>query len=94
VAIHDENGENPHLYIEAKHEERTDEHGYISRQFSRRIALPADCDAKKLECNWSDNNGVLSVKAPRKALPAAQSSAKGRAIPINTTPAIKEGGKK
>ena len=81
VKIHDEDSnDGAYLAINAKHEERSDEHGFVSRQLSRRLLLPQDVDAKALQCNWSPD-GVLTLLAPRKALPAPDSNA-GRAIPI------------
>lgn len=31
------------VLVEGKHEERQDEHGFVSRQFSRRYMLPSKC---------------------------------------------------
>ena len=79
--MYDEDSKNgAYLAINAKHEERSDEHGFVSRQFSRRLLMPPDVDAKALQCNWSPD-GVLTLSAPRKALPESDSQG-GRAIPI------------
>ncbi|MCH1922748.1 small heat shock protein, partial [Shewanella sp. A3A] len=51
-----------HLVIEGKHEERTDEHGFISRQFTRRYKIPKDVDQEAIESNLS-SDGVLTLKA-------------------------------
>nr|QCC88566.1 heat shock protein 20.6 [Sitophilus oryzae] len=51
------------LTIEGKHEEKKDEHGFISRHFVRRYVLPKNCDLGKLESKLS-SDGVLSVTAP------------------------------
>lgn len=81
VKVHDEDSkEGAYLAINAKHEERSDEHGFVSRQFSRRLLLPPDVDVKALQCNWSPD-GVLTLSAPRKALPVPDDNS-GRAIPI------------
>lgn len=53
MKIHDEDNEGAYLAISASHEERTDEHGYVSRQFSRRILLPQDVEAKALQVSVS-----------------------------------------
>ncbi|KAL3283621.1 hypothetical protein HHI36_006760 [Cryptolaemus montrouzieri] len=50
--------------IEGKHEEKQDEHGFISRQFVRRYVLPQDCDAGKIESKLS-SDGVLTITAPK-----------------------------
>lgn len=53
------------VIVEGKHEEKQDEHGYISRQFVRRYVLPADCDIQKLKSKLS-SDGVLIISAPKK----------------------------
>ncbi|KAJ8924287.1 hypothetical protein NQ315_007080 [Exocentrus adspersus] len=50
--------------IEGKHEEKPDEHGYISRHFVRKYVLPEDCDAKNVQSKLS-SDGVLTVTAPK-----------------------------
>ena len=52
VKVHDESGKDAYLAISGKHEERNDEHGFVSRQFSRRFLIPKDVDAKALQCTW------------------------------------------
>lgn len=54
------------IVIEGKHEEKEDEHGYVSRQFVRRYALPYGHDMKDVVSSLS-SDGVLTVTAPRKA---------------------------
>lgn len=51
------------VLIEGKHEEKKDEHGLISRQFTRRYSLPAGVDLDKLQSTLS-TDGILSIKAP------------------------------
>ena len=51
--------------VEGKHEEKQDEHGFISRHFVRRYVLPEDIDLDKLECKLS-SDGVLAIAAPKK----------------------------
>ncbi|KPJ17594.1 hypothetical protein RR48_01382 [Papilio machaon] len=68
-----------YIVVEGKHEERQDEHGFISRQFKRRYALPEDCNPDTVESKLS-SDGVLTVSAPR------ESSHKGeRVIPVTQT---------
>ena len=62
VSIHDEDADNAFITVKGEHGERSDAQGYISRQFTRRVALPTDVDPKKLECEWSADNGCLTLK--------------------------------
>ncbi|KAK9502217.1 hypothetical protein O3M35_011026 [Rhynocoris fuscipes] len=76
-----------YIVVEGKHEERSDQHGFISRQFTRRYKVPEDVDKTKLISNLS-SDGVLSLQAPKLAIPDKAS----RDIPITQTnkPAIKQ----
>jgi crystallin alpha B len=76
------------VVVEGKHEERQDEHGFISRQFQRRYKLPSDVDPDTVLSQLS-SDGVLSISAPKKALPR---SANKRIVPITLTqaPAVKQ----
>ena len=38
------------VIIRAKHEEREDEHGFVSREFTRRYLLPLGVDPEKVSC--------------------------------------------
>jgi len=51
------------IVVEANHEERQDEHGYISRQFKRRYALPQGFNIKDVVTQLS-SDGILTIKAP------------------------------
>ncbi|CAN0071140.1 unnamed protein product [Lampetra planeri] len=51
------------IEVYAKHEERQDEHGFISREFRRRYRLPTSADAGAVAAALSPD-GVLSVRAP------------------------------
>lgn len=57
-----------YIVVEGKHEERKDQHGFISRQFKRRYALPEGCAPETVESRLS-SDGVLSVIAPRTVPP-------------------------
>jgi crystallin alpha B len=76
------------LIVEAKHEEKEDPHGFVSRQFSRRYVLPEDIRVENLLCNMS-SDGVLAIEAPR-APPKLEGE---NVIPINQTgrPAVPAG---
>lgn len=55
-------GENE-LTIEGKHEEKEDEHGFISRHFIRKYVLPKNCDTNQLQSKLS-SDGILTITAP------------------------------
>lgn len=55
------------VIVEGKHEEREDDHGFISRHFVRRYALPKEVDVSQLTSTLS-SDGVLTIKAPTLAL--------------------------
>nr|WKR20131.1 heat shock protein HSP24.3 [Agrotis ipsilon] len=69
-----------YVVIEAKHEEKEDEHGFVSRQFVRRYALPEGTESEDVVSQLS-SDGILTVSAPRKVEPV-----KGeRVVPITQT---------
>ncbi|KAK0090389.1 hypothetical protein PV325_000671 [Microctonus aethiopoides] len=55
------------VIVEAKHEEKKDEHGFISRQFVRRYVLPASHDPLEITSSLS-SDGVLTITAPKKII--------------------------
>ncbi|KAK3917413.1 DNA-dependent protein kinase catalytic subunit [Frankliniella fusca] len=68
------------VLVEGCHEERADEHGYISRQFKRRYLLPEDADTEAVSSALS-SDGVLTITVPnKKQLPPGE-----RAVPITQT---------
>lgn len=75
------------IVVEGKHEERSDQHGFISRQFTRRYKIPEDVDETTIVSSLS-SDGVLTLKAPKKQ---ALAQGEGRDIPITQTnqPAVK-----
>ncbi|KAG6443603.1 protein lethal(2)essential for life [Manduca sexta] len=73
------------VIVEGKHEEKQDEHGYISRQFTRRYALPENCDPDTVESRLS-SDGVLTVIAPRVP-PVSKNE---RAVPITHTGPVRK----
>jgi len=60
-----------YITIEAKHHERKDNHGYVSRQFTRRYLLPHGYDIGQVKPRLS-SDGILTITAPKWkwALPA------------------------
>ncbi|XP_050543855.1 alpha-crystallin A chain-like [Daktulosphaira vitifoliae] len=83
---------NGFVVVEGKHEERSDEHGYISRQFTRRYKLPENVDPNMVTSKLS-SDGVLSVGAPKKAI---ENKKDERSIPVVQTnqPSVKVSDKK
>ena len=75
-----------YITIEGKHEEKKDQHGYVSRHFVRRYVLPQGYDIGHVKPSLS-SDGVLTITAPTLALPAPGE----RIVPIRRTnaPAIK-----
>ncbi|XP_046999942.1 protein lethal(2)essential for life-like [Schistocerca americana] len=74
------------VIVEGKHEERPDEHGFVSRHFVRRYLLPKDVEVDAVVSNLS-SDGVLTVTAPKKTAVAAGE----RVVPVIQTgvPAVK-----
>ncbi|KAF9424921.1 hypothetical protein HW555_000222 [Spodoptera exigua] len=54
------------IIVEGKHEDRPDSHGYISRQFKRRYALPSQCPGENVTSSMS-SDGVLIIIAEKKS---------------------------
>lgn len=76
---------NGFIVVEGKHEEKQDEHGFISRQFVRRFKLPEESNPDTVESRLS-SDGILTVVAPRKG-----EAAKGeRAVPITHTGPVRK----
>ncbi|KOC59811.1 High affinity cAMP-specific and IBMX-insensitive 3',5'-cyclic phosphodiesterase 8B [Habropoda laboriosa] len=53
------------VIVEAKHEEKQDEHGFVSRHFIRRYQLPSSHDTINVTSSLS-SDGVLTITAPKK----------------------------
>jgi crystallin alpha B len=53
------------VIVEAEHEEKQDEHGYISRRFARRYVLPSSHDLMGVTSTLS-SDGILTITAPKK----------------------------
>ncbi|XP_043529494.1 protein lethal(2)essential for life-like [Frieseomelitta varia] len=53
------------VVVEASHEEKEDEHGWISRRFTRKYIIPEQCDIDQVSSELS-SDGVLSIIVPRK----------------------------
>lgn len=53
------------VIIHAKHDEKEDEHGKISREFKRRIVLPLGVDPLQITALY-DSKGILAIRAPKE----------------------------
>lgn len=69
------------ILVHAKHEEKQDEQGFISRQFTRRYELPSGCKGEDVVSSLS-SDGILSIKCP--AAPVIE-LAEERQVPITQT---------
>lgn len=70
-----------YVIVTAKHEEKRDEHGWISRQFTRKYMIPDQCDLDQVASKLS-SDGVLTISAPRKDQPKLENE---RVIQIEHT---------
>ncbi|XP_044539686.1 heat shock protein beta-6 isoform X2 [Gracilinanus agilis] len=69
-----------HVEVHARHEERPDEHGFISREFHRRYRLPEGVDPAAVTSGLSPE-GILSIQAAAPGTPTAE-----RTVPIAQGP--------
>lgn len=56
------------VIVEGNHEEREDDHGFVSRHFVRRFEVPVVCDIRDVVSTLS-SDGILVVRAPLKPIP-------------------------
>ncbi|XP_058121269.1 protein lethal(2)essential for life-like [Anopheles ziemanni] len=68
------------VVVEGKHEEKQDEHGYISRHFVRRYMLPNGHNENDIVSSLS-SDGILTITCPKKEIEKKEE----RAIPITHT---------
>ncbi|XP_067120570.1 protein lethal(2)essential for life-like [Centruroides vittatus] len=76
------------VVIHGKHEEKVDQHGFVSREFTRRYILPKEVEPEKVTSSLS-HDGVLTVEAPKKCVDLPSNE---RVVPITVQkcPAVKE----
>nr|ABF01017.1 small heat shock protein [Belgica antarctica] len=67
------------IHVEAKHEEREDELGFVSRQFARRFVLPQEFDPETIS-TFLNAEGKMTIKAAKPKPPVDET--KERVIPI------------
>lgn len=65
------------IVVDGKHEEREAVHGFIARQFNRRITVPTDYDTETLT-TYLNKDGKMTIKA----LKLKPNESKERIIPI------------
>ncbi|XP_072013038.1 alpha-crystallin B chain-like [Amphiura filiformis] len=70
------------VLVHAKHEQKEDEHGYVSREFTRKYNLPEDVDPEDVKSSLSAD-GTLTIEAPKKQAKAIE----GQKVPIQFVPA-------
>lgn len=77
---------NGSIIVEGRHQEKRDEHGYISRHFVRRYVLPQELDIADVVSTLS-SDGVLTITAPKKTLKDKNAE---RVVPITQTGPAKQ----
>ncbi|XP_046398286.1 alpha-crystallin A chain-like [Ischnura elegans] len=80
------------VVVEGKHEETEDEHGFVSRHFVRRYALPQGVDHQSLNSTLS-SDGVLTITAP-KVKKMQEDNVRTVKIQLTGKPAIKNAEKR
>lgn len=55
------------IVIHGKHEEKSDEHGFIMREFTRRYMLPEGTEPETVTSTLTAD-GMLVIEAPKKAI--------------------------
>lgn len=70
-----------YVIVTAKHEEKRDEHGWVSRQFTRKYLIPEQCDIDQVSSKLS-SDGVLTITSPRKDQPKVENE---RVVKIKRT---------
>lgn len=77
------------VIVEGKHEEKQDEHGWISRQFVRKYIVPEQCDIDQLKSSLS-SDGILMITAPRKEIDPTSKNERIIKIQITGKPALRD----
>ncbi|GFS88543.1 alpha-crystallin A chain [Trichonephila clavipes] len=67
-----------YVEIHGKHEEKSDQSGFVAREFTRRYMLPSSCNSDTVNCSLSPD-GMLTVLAPKNAIEAP---VKERKLPL------------
>ncbi|GFT77688.1 protein lethal(2)essential for life [Trichonephila clavipes] len=78
-----------YVVIRGKHEEQADEHGFVSREFTRRYQIPDDVEPQTITSSLSQD-GVLTIQAPRKMLEPPPKNERIVPITIQQPAAVEE----
>ncbi|CAN8002934.1 unnamed protein product [Ixodes hexagonus] len=74
------------VVVHGRHDERQDEHGYVSREFTRRYMLPPDVNVDDVVSEFlAEADGVLVVRAAKKS--PEPGAVQERVVPIAVLPA-------
>lgn len=76
------------VVIHGKHEEKEDEHGFVSREFTRKYMLPKEVDPESVTSTLSPE-GILTVEAP-KTIHELPSNERMVPISVQTSPPATE----
>ncbi|KAI9557993.1 hypothetical protein GHT06_014746 [Daphnia sinensis] len=68
------------IIVHAKHEERNDQYGTVSREFRRRVSIPQGVNPESVTSTMSPD-GILTIMAPKMMLEGSNE----RVIPITMT---------
>jgi len=72
------------IVVSAKHEDRADDYGFVSRQFSRKYLIPQDIDPLSITSTLSPE-GILTIQAPKKQPELKEGE---RVVPITPGPPL------
>ncbi|XP_076620269.1 protein lethal(2)essential for life [Colletes latitarsis] len=75
------------VVVQAEHEERQDDQGWISRKFLRKYIVPSQCDIDQVESHLS-SDGILSITVPRKSPSRTESNERVLKIQYTGKPAL------
>ncbi|ODM87212.1 Protein lethal(2)essential for life [Orchesella cincta] len=71
----------PWIINRGKHEEKRDEHGFVSRHFLRKYSIPPDVKPETINCDLS-SDGILQISAPKMS---EEKNRNEKVIPITYT---------
>jgi hypothetical protein len=75
------------IFVDGKHDERADEQGFVSRQFSRRFVVPDEFDTDTI-ATYLDMEGRMTITASKPKPPVDESTE--RVIPIERVARVQE----
>lgn len=75
------------IFVDGKHDERADEQGFVSRQFTRRYVVPDEFDTDTI-ATYLDVEGRMTITASKPKPPVDESTE--RVIPIERVARVQE----